>query len=257
MAMLGLTRRPCPRMADGELTHLTRVPIDMSLAERQHAAYRAALVSAGATAIDLPCLESFPDCAFVEDTVVALPELFVLCRPGAASRRGEVDSVAASLPIDRPVAAISAPGTVDGGDVLTIGRTIYVGRSSRTDAAGIAALAALVQPFGYRVEAVPVSGALHLRTAVTALSGDRVLINPAWVDPAIFAALHPIANDPSEPFGANCLAVGERIILQRSAPATAARVAAAGLAAEFLDISEFAKAEAGLTCLSVLIPPAA
>jgi dimethylargininase len=252
-----LTRRPSARMAEAELTHLARLPIDIMLAERQHGSYRTALAAAGAVGIDLPALDGYPDCAFVEDTLVALPELFVLCRPGAASRLGEVDSVAAALPSDRPVVRIEAPATVDGGDVLWMGRTLFVGRSTRTTDAGIAALARAVASFGYHVEPVSVGAALHLKTAVTALGPDRVLINPALVDDAPFRVFEAVRPDEREPFAGNCLQIGDRIFMQAAHPRTAGRVAAAGYAVELIDISEFAKAEAGLTCMSVLIPPAA
>lgn len=250
-----LTRRPSTRMAEAELTHLARRPIEIALAGRQHAAYCAALAAAGTVAIDLPPLDAYPDCAFVEDIVVALPEVFVLCRPGVPSRLGELESIAAALPPDRPVVRIEAPATIDGGDVLWIDRTLFVGRSTRTSDAGIAALARLVAPFGYRVEPVAVGAALHLKTAATALGPDRVLINPALVDAAPFHRLDAVLADESEPFAGNCLCVGGHIFMQAAHTRTAECVAKAGFAVQLLDISEFAKAEAGLTCMSVLIPP--
>jgi dimethylargininase len=241
-------------MTDVELTHMERVPIDMAMALEQHAAYRAAMTATGASLIDLPPLDGYPDCVFVEDMLVALPELFVICRPGAASRRGEVASVELALPGDRPIARVEAPATVDGGDVLQIDRTLFIGRSTRTNDAGIAALGRIVEPCGYRVVPVEVSRSLHLKTAVTALPGGAVLINPSWVDAAAFGELPRIEAAANEPFAANCLTVGDRLFLQRAYPATAARVTLAGYAVELLDISEFAKAEAGLTCMSIIIP---
>jgi dimethylargininase len=249
-----LTRRPSARMAEAELTHFERRPIDIALAERQHDAYRAALARLGAVGIDLPPLDRHPDCAFVEDTLIALPEIFVLCRPGAASRLGEVESVAAALPADRPVARIAGPATIDGGDVLWMSRTLFVGRSARTNDAGIAALGALIGPFGYRVEPVAVGAVLHLKTAVTALGPDRVLINPELLDPTPFSGLHPVTAAEGELLAGNCLSIGGRVFMQPVHPKTAERVAKAGYSVDLLDISEFTKAEAALTCLSVVVP---
>lgn len=252
--MLALTRRPGRDLSRVELTHLERTPIAAEVALRQHDAYRAALASAGAQLIDLPALDDHPDAVFVEDVLLALPELFILTRPGAASRQGEVASVAAALPRDRPLERMDAPATLDGGDVLRVGRNFYVGRSRRTNDDGIAALRRLVEPRGYRVVAVDIDGALHLKTAVTAISDELLLVNPAWVDASAFGALARIETDPREPFAGNCLVVGERRFMQAAHAATAGRVRRAGFAVELIEIGEFAKAEAGLTCLSVLVP---
>lgn len=251
---LAITRRASPQMAECELTHLERTPIDLARAEAQHAAYRGMLAACGVTLIDLPPLDDHPDCAFVEDVMVALPEVTLLCRPGAASRRGEVEAIMPALPDDRPVERVGAPGTIDGGDVLRIGRELFIGRSSRTNGAGIAAVAAQVRRFGYSVTAVDVPGALHLKTAVTAIADDVLLINPAWVDASAFAGRRCIEVAADEPFGANCLPVGGRLLYAAGHPATAARIEATGVRLEPVDISEFAKAEAGLTCLSVIVP---
>lgn len=249
-----ITRRASPRMAECELTHIERTPISSSLADDQHAAYRQALAACGVTLVDLPPLDDHPDCAFVEDLVVALPEVTLLCRPGAVSRRGEVEAIVTALPADRPVERIREPATIDGGDVLRIGRDLFIGRSSRTNDDGIAAVADVVRRFGYSVTAVDVPGALHLKTAATAIADDLLLINPAWVDAAALGGRRCIEVAPHEPFGANGLCVGDRLLYGTSNPATARRIEAAGISVELVDISEFAKAEAGLTCLSVLVP---
>ena len=249
-----LTRLPSPHMAKAELTHLERVPIDMVLAQEQHRAYRTALSATGAEIVALPALDSHPDCTFVEDVLISLPELSILTRPGAVSRQGEVQAVAMALPVDRPSHQISAPGTLDGGDVLWIGKTLFVGLSTRTNRDGIAQLTSAVRPHGYNVEVVTVPGALHLKTAVTALSGDLLLINPNWVDQNAFSDWHRIQVDQSEPFSGNSLSIDGNIFMQASHQKTAAKVLAQGCNLELIDISEFAKAEAGLTCLSVLLP---
>ncbi len=244
-----LTRRPGPRLVEAQLTHLARTPIDVDAALRQHDRYVEALRSAGLEVVVLPTLPDFPDCAFVEDVLLSLPGLDVLCRPGAATRRGEPEAIASQLDEGRLVGRITVPATLDGGDVLRVGRTLYVGRSSRTNAEGRTQLAALVRPHGYRLEPIEVRGALHLKTAVTALPDGRWLINPEWVDSAPFHGCVPVG----EPFGANSLSVGERVLYPAAFPRTAERLEAAGFALERVEISEFGKAEAGLTCLSVLL----
>lgn len=240
-------------MADGERTHLDRAPIDMTLALGQHAAYGAALAAAGAQVRTLPADDALADCAFVEDVAVILPELSLVCRPGAPSRRPEAAQVAPFLPDDRPRRSLSA-GTLDGGDVLVVGRRIFVGLSTRTSPEGLAAFEAVVAPYGYRVIGVPVPGALHLKTAATAIAPDRLLVNPAWVEAAAFEGFAILEVAEDEPFAANTLTVGDTLFVQAGAPRTLARLAAAGFAPVELEISEFAKAEAGLTCLSLIVP---
>jgi dimethylargininase len=254
--VIALTRLPCPSMAQAELTHMERVPIDMARAGAQHETYRAALAEAGAEVIVLPALVAHPDCVFVEDVLISLPEISILTRPGALSRRGEVAAMAAHVPGDRPSTHIEAPGTLDGGDVMIVGRTLYVGQSRRTNAAGIAALAAIVAPHGYKVAAVPVPGALHLKSAVSALSPGLLLINADWIDSAAFAGVEQILVHPEEGFAGNSLTVGNTIFLQTAHARTADRVAATGISVRLIDTSEFAKAEGGLTCMSVIIHPA-
>ncbi|KPF66934.1 hypothetical protein IP88_12550 [alpha proteobacterium AAP81b] len=237
-------------MRDCELTHIDRAAIDLARAEAQHAAYRAALAAAGATVSVLPALADFPDSCFVEDTAVILPEVVIRTRPGALSRQGEVARIAPHLPTDRPHVTIAALGTLDGGDVLVVGRDIFIGRTLRSNAAAVAQVAEAAGRHGYRVTGVPLAGALHLKTAASALADDLVLVNTDWLDPAIFGRRH-IAAAPGEPFAANSLTIGNTVF-HAMGEATLARIAAAGFDARCLDISEFAKAEAGLTCLSLV-----
>lgn len=245
-----IVRRPSSAMADGQRTHLDRAPIDGDLALVQHDAYVAVLRAAGAEVTVLPADAALADCAFVEDCAVILPELALVCRMGAPARRPESPAVAAALPLDRPSLALT--GEMDGGDVLVVGRRIFVGRSSRTSVAGIAALEAAVAPYGYQVIPVPVAGALHLKTAVTALDAQTLLLNPAWVGADAFLGFRILTIDPAEPFAGNTLTVGERLIVQAETPRTARVLAGAGFAPHPVAISEFAKAEAGLTCLSLI-----
>lgn len=247
-----ITRLPGP-LDRAELTHIERVPVDMARALAQHAAYRNALATAGATVLLLPALADFPDSGFVEDTAVILPELVIRTRPGAVSRQGEVAEIAPHLPVDRPHFTVSAPGTIDGGDVLVVGHDIYIGLTLRSNAAGVAQIAEATAGFGYRVTGVPLANALHLKTAASALADDLVLVNTDWLDPAIFGGRRHLASAPGEPFAANSLTVGSTVF-HAAGSATAARIAAAGFAVVELDISEFAKAEAGLTCLSLIVP---
>jgi dimethylargininase len=249
-----ITRLPSPALPACELTHIAREPIDLAHANAQHAAYCAALTAAGATVTVLPALADYPDSCFVEDTAVILPEIAIRTRPGAVSRQGEVAEIAPHLPTDRPHITIAAPGTVDGGDVLVVGKDIFIGLTLRSNADAVAQFAAAAARFGYRVMGVPVAKALHLKTAVSALADDLVLVNTDWLDPAIFGRRY-IASAPGEPFAANSLTIGNTVF-HAMGEGTLARIAAAGFDARFLDISEFAKAEAGLTCLSLVFQTA-
>jgi len=262
-ALVALTRLPAQRLAEGcELTFLARRLIDADRLRAEHRAYRDALASAGARVIALDPIEALPDSAFVEDAAVVLDEIAVLTRPGAASRRDEPAHVEAPLRTHRRrVASLPAPGTLEGGDVLRIGDTLFVGESVRTDRAGIDAFAALVGGFGYRVVPVPVHGSLHLKTACTALDAGTVLVNPAWLDADAFAGLARIDVDADEPFAANVLALGDTLIANAAFPGTLARVRAhaarGGRRVLPVALSEFGKAEAGLTCLSLVFSSAA
>lgn len=248
-----ITRQPSPLMADAcELTHVERTPIDMPLADAQHAAYVAALERIGASVTVLPPLAGYADCAFVEDPLLILPELVIVTRPGAASRQAEGASLLVAAPTDRPNVTLTSPATLEGGDVLRVDRTLYVGHSSRTNADGIAALDHAVSPHGYTVIAVPVPGALHLKTAITALAPDLFVANPDWIDVSHFAGAHIIPVDPAEPFAGNILPVGDQFLTAAAHPRTTERIVAAGFALTSVDISEFAKAEAGLTCMSLI-----
>ena len=255
---MAITRQVSPAFAACELTHLTREPIDVGLARRQHAAYEALLEELGCEVEHLPEEGELPDSVFVEDAAVVVDELAVITRPGAESRRGETVSVEAALARHRPLARIEAPATLDGGDVLRLGRRLYVGLSARTNREGVEQLAALLAPFGYAVEGVPLDGCLHLKTAVTEVADGTLVINPAWIDRGAFAAYEQVEVDADEPFAANALRItgvgdGDTVVLPAAFPRTAERLAARGLQVRTLDVSEIAKAEGGLTCCSILI----
>lgn len=250
---IALTRSVPPSIVDCELTHLKRELIDFSRAAEQHALYEKSLVALGCTIQRLPSLPDLPDSVFVEDTAVVLPELAIITRPGAASRRAEVGSVADALRPYRRLAFIESPGTVDGGDVLHIGSTIYAGESTRTNADGIRQLAQLASRYGYAVQTVKVSGCLHLKSAVTRVGDDVILLNPAWVDSSSFQGLRQMEVHPGEPFAANALWIGESIIYSATYVATRRRLEDSGINVHTVQTDELEKAEGAVTCCSILI----
>lgn len=248
----GFVREVSRSLARCELTHVARGEFDIAEARRQHAAYVAALTAAGVKVNVLPEVADLPDSTFVEDPVVLLDEVAIVARPGAASRRAEVEAMRREIAPLRPLVAIEAPGTLEGGDVLRVGRVLYVGRSSRTNRAGIEQLAGSVAAHGYRVVPVEVAGCLHLKTGATSPGEGLLLANPDWVDVCAFADLEILPVPKTEPWGANTLPVNGRVLAAQSSPATADLLEARGLDVVRLDVSELQKAEAGLTCLSVL-----
>lgn len=248
-----LTRAISPGIAAGELTHLERTPIDVEAARAQHAAYARALAALGCAVHEVEPAPEHPDSVFIEDTAVVLDEIAVITRPGAESRRGETAAVERALAPLRPLARIAAPGTLDGGDVLVVGRRAFAGRTGRTNDEGIAQLRAALAPHGYSVEAVDVTGCLHLKTAVTAVDDRTVLVNPAWIGADALAGLDRIEVDPAEPMGANVVRVGDSLLYGASYPRTRARLEARGYAPLCVDASELAKAEGAVTCCSLVM----
>ena len=235
-----------------ELTFREREPINLDRARAQHAAYAKLLRDLGLEVVEIPADPAFPDCCFVEDVAVVLDGLAVLTRSGAVSRRGEVPAIEDALARFRPLARVEAPATLEGGDVLAVGRTLFVGSSTRSNAAGLERLRELAEPLGYRVVAVPVTGCLHLKSAVTALDDGRVLANPDWIDVTPFQNLDVVPVAPEEPGAANVLRIRHTVVGHPGFPRTLERVAALGFAVRPLDVSEFLKAEAALTCKSLL-----
>lgn len=250
---IALTREVSPRIVECELVHLARAPIDVGRARAQHAAYEAALRTMGCEVRRVASAPDHPDSVFIEDTAVVLDEVAVITRPGAESRRGELGPVDEALIPYRFVVPLIAPATLDGGDVIVAGRRIFVGRTSRTNDAGIAQLRAIAGEYGYSVTPVEVTGCLHLKTAATALDDATVLFNPAWVAVASLAPLRPVAVDPSEPMGANIVRVGSAHLYADAYPRTLARLRAEGIQPVLVDASELAKAEGAVTCCSLLL----
>jgi dimethylargininase len=250
-----LVREVSPRIAEGEVTHLERQAVDVARVRAEHAAYLALLHEAGLAVVQAPPAPEHPDGVFVEDAVVVIDHLAVLTRSGAASRRGEAAGLRALLhERGLATAAIVAPATLDGGDVLQVDDTVYVGRTTRTDDAGIEQLRALVGPLGRSVVPVDVDGVLHLKTAATALPDGRIIADLDRVSAASFAGREVLAAE--EPSGADVLLLGDTVVLAASAPRTAAMLRSRSYEVRTIDISELEKVEAGPTCPSVLLPAA-
>lgn len=243
------TRAVSPRLAECQLTHLERVPIDPARAAAQHAAYEHALRGAGFDIVRLPELPDDPDAVFVEDTAILLGNHAVITRPGVASRAGETDSTAEGLRGHFELHRLQS-GHLDGGDVLRIGKRIYVGLSTRTDAAGIDALATIAGPLGYEVIAAETGACLHLKTGAT-YAGDGVLLyDAATIDPAQFAEVEAVTV--LEPAAANCVRAGDRLILPAGNSRTADMLRRRSFNVVEVDVSELQKAEAGVTCMSLI-----
>ena len=258
--MIAFTREVSPSIAHCELTHIARMPIDLDRARAQHLAYEAALASLGCTVRRLHETPDMPDAVFVQDTALVFDEVAIIARPGATSRRPETASVAEALAPVRPLRFIESPGTLDGGDIVCLGRWVFVGQSARTNIEATHQLAEILMPFGYTVTVARPTGCLHLQSAATVLldrPGDRVLlVNPAWIDPGVFGRVDVIGVDPAEPFAANALRAGDALIYSDQFPRTRSRLEAHGFRVVPVDVSELAKAEAGVTCCCLLVPAA-
>ena len=250
--LYAITRQISPRFAECELTHLDRQPIDLDLARAQHHEYEATLRALGGEVISLPAEPDLPDSVFVEDVALVFDEVAVITRPGADSRKPETESIARALKPYRTLRAIEAPGTIDGGDVLRVGRMVYVGLSSRSNRSGVEQLQKILAPYGYTVKGVEVTGCLHLKSAVTQVSDDTLLINPAWVERSIFGTMKFIEVDAGEPAAANALWINDTVLYPSSFPKTRRRLEEAGLRLKIVDATEVAKAEGAVTCCSLI-----
>ena len=250
--MIALTREVSPSISKCELTHLPRHDIDLEIAQSQHHDYEDTLRHMGCEIRRLPEEPNLPDSVFVEDTAVVIKELAIIARMGAESRRDETKAVAALLREYRKLCHMESPGTLDGGDVLQIGNTIYVGRSRRTNKSGITQLIEFISPYQYEVVTVPVEGCLHLKSAVTRIGEDTLLINKSWVDPQAFEGMGLIDIDPEEPYAANALLLGGQLMYPSNFPKTLQRLQQKGIAVIEVNVSELQKAEGALTCCSLI-----
>ncbi len=250
--LTALTRAISPAIVNCELSFIDRKPIDLATARQQHHAYEKLLGRFGARVISLPAEPDLPDSMFVEDPAIVLDELAVIFPLGTETRRREAPSLAEALSKFRKLEYVSLPGTLEGGDVLRIGQKLFVGLTRRSNAEGIRQLAAILAPHHYEVVAVPVTGCLHLKSAVTYLGRNALLANRAWFDAAPLAGFEWVDVDPAEPHAANALALGGTVIFPASFPRTRAHIETRGFSVTPLDISELQKAESGLTCSSLL-----
>lgn len=246
---IAITRPVSPAIVDCELTFLERRNIDASRATAQHDQYEHALARHGCTVVRIAAAPELPDAVFVEDAAIVLDEIAVIARPGAESRRAETASVAAALQNYRQIAHIQAPATIDGGDVLRVDRTLYVGRSQRTNEAALEQLQKLAPD--YDVVAVDFHGCLHLKSAVSQINERTLLFNPDWIE--ALKGFEMIAVDPTEPFAANALVLDGVVVHGASKPRTRSRLEQRGYRVVPVDVSELEKAEAGVTCCSLMV----
>ena len=251
--MIAITRPTGSELANCELTHIDRAPIDVTRAGAQHEAYLDVLRSIEVEVVELERLPQHPDAVFVEDTALVLDEIAVVLRPGAVSRRGECASVARKLATYREVVQLEAPATLDGGDLIVFGRRILVGETSRTNPAGVRALAEIVEPLGYSVEPVPVHGVLHLKSAATVVDDATLIHNRGQVDLGFLSA-QLIEAHPDEPQGANVVRIGEVLLADASAPRTLELLNEHAARVLPVHVEEFAKAEGAISCKGIIFP---
>lgn len=250
---LAITRQVSRSIANCELTYLSRERIDVARAREQHASYEAVLRELGTAVLSLPEEPEMPDAVFIEDTAFALDECAILMRPGATSRQAEVAATEAVLGRFRRLYRIEPPGLVDGGDILRVGRRVIIGVGQRTNQVAVNQIEAFLVPLGYTVESAHVSGCLHLKSAATEVGAGIVLVNPAWIDPAILGDVKCIEVAPSEAYAANALLLGETVLLPETFTGTRARLERADIRVRPVPADELAKAEGALTCCSIIL----
>ncbi|MDH3540789.1 MAG: dimethylargininase [Acidimicrobiia bacterium] len=249
--LVAITRPTGEELTDCELTHIDRTPIDVERAVAQHDAYVEVLRSLDVVVVELPRLVDHPDAVFVEDTALVLPEVAVLLRPGAESRRGEVPTVAEVLADYRRCIHLDAPATLDGGDVIVFGKQILVGQTTRSNGVGIRALGELVAPFGYSVEGVVVQDVLHLKSAATVVDDETLIAFRGSVDLG-FVNAEILEAHPDEPQGANVVRLGEALLADASAPRTITLLRERGETVVEVHVDEFGKAEGAISCQGLI-----
>lgn len=250
---IAITREVSSRFNECEITHIDRTPIDVNIARVQHHEYVQALEKAGCQVIELPEEPDLPDSVFVEDTAFILPEVAVITRPGADSRKPETESIIQALTPYRHLVHVTEPATVDGGDVLVLGKNIFIGLSTRSNVTAIEQLRNLLSDYGYKVIGVQLTDCLHLKSAVTRVDDNTLLINKNWVDTSHFKSYKSIEIDSSEPFAANCLPVNGNIIYPTSFPKTRQKLEQQGFKLIQVNVDELAKAEGAVTCCSLIV----
>ena len=254
MTLVAVTRPVSVSINRCELTHVSRAPIDLARARAQHAAYEDALAQAGCTVVRLDEAPDLADSVFVEDAAVVCDEAAIIMRSGAESRRPETPPVADLLRRYRTVLEVQAPATIDGGDVLVAGRTVFVGQTRRTNADAVRQMKGALEPHGYEIRAVTVRGCLHLKSAVTALTDHCLLMNPAWVSRDSLSSFDVVRVDSGEPAAANIVRAGGQLIYSNAFPRTRRTLEQLGLDVRVVEVTELAKAEAAVTCCSLIFP---
>jgi dimethylargininase len=250
--LTAITRAVGPGLADCELTYLARQKIDVAKAIEQHRGYEECLARLGVRLTRLPAEPNLPDSVFVEDAAIVLDELAVITRPGATSRRAETESVADALSDFRPLKFIQPPATIEGGDVMRVGRTLYAGLSGRTNREGVSQLRKIVEPHNYRVETIETAGCLHLKTGCAYLGRQTILANRNWINVQSLSGFDLIDVPDDEPCAANILTIGDTVMTPVGFPKTRELIEERGFKTLMIDINELQKAEAGLTCLSII-----
>jgi len=250
--LIAITRGVSPALTECELSFIARQPINLAIAQQQHHQYETLLGQLGARVIALPAEPALPDSMFVEDPALVLDELAVIFPLGTDTRRREAATIAAALSPFRILTYVQLPGTIEGGDILRLGRKLFVGLTARSNAEGISQLAGIVAPLGYEVIGVPVKGCLHLKSALTSLDDNILLANRAWFESSLIKDHEWVDVDPVEPHAGNALAIAGAIMFPASFERTRARIEARGFHVAPIDISELQKAESGLTCSSLL-----
>jgi dimethylargininase len=253
---IAVTRKVSSRFNECEITHIDRTPIDLNLARQQHDEYVKTLAQIGCQVIELPEEPDLPDSVFVEDTAFILPEVAVITRPGADSRKPETESIIRALAPHRTLIHVTEPATVDGGDVLVLDKHIYIGLSTRSNMQAVEQLNDALGKFGYKVFGVELTDCLHLKTAVTRVDDNTLLINKNWVDANHFTGFDLIDVDASEPFAANCLPVKGKIIYPTTFPYTQRKLEQHGFQVVNVHLDELAKAEGAVTCCSLIVETA-
>jgi dimethylargininase len=250
--LTAITRQVSPSINRCELTFHAKEPIDLAKAIAQHEAYEECLTQLGVRVVRLAAEPDLPDAVFVEDAALVVDEVAVIPVMGAATRRPETESLARALSAYRPLRFMQAPATLDGGDVMRIGRRIFVGASTRTNAEGIAQLRSALAEFNYEVTAVDVRQCLHLKSGCSYVGRNSILVNREWVDVTRLAGFELIDAPESEPGAANGLSIRDVVIVPSAFPQTIALLKARRFTVKAIDVSEFQKAEGGVTCKSII-----
>ena len=250
---LAITRAISPRFNECEITHIDRTPIDLEIANTQHTQYVNTLKQLGCDILELPAEPELPDSVFVEDTAFILPQAAIITRPGADSRKPETESIIQALSPHIKTLRVREPATLDGGDVLVMGKKIFIGISTRSNQNAIDQLNEMLRDDGYTATGVQLHDCLHLKSAVTRVDDKTLLININWVDAHHFEQYKLIEIDPSEPHAANCLPIGDSIIYPTSFPKTRVKLEAHGYKIVSVDVDELAKAEGAVTCCSLIL----